>query len=65
MQNRFAEMECLVCGIYFKIKLESEEYIPDMKFLFCPICGSNECKALWIDHDKTNYNGNKNNKNIK
>jgi hypothetical protein len=57
MSNRFAEMVCPTCDISFKIKLESNQYIPDERFLFCPICGSIECKARWIDHDKTNYNG--------
>jgi hypothetical protein len=60
MQSRFAEITCPVCCIDFKIKLESDEYVPDMTYLFCPLCGGNDCKASWIDHDKTNYNGGKN-----
>jgi hypothetical protein len=58
MQSRFAEISCPICCIDFKIKLESDEYIPDMSYLCCPICGSLECKANWIDHDKTHYNNN-------
>ena len=54
MQNRFAEIECLTCGIEYKIKMRSEEYIPDEKFLFCPICGGKECKARWIDQNGSN-----------
>ena len=55
MQNRFAEIECSTCGIEFKIRLKSYEYIPDMQYLFCPICGGEFCRAKWIDH--TNKNG--------
>jgi len=51
MQSRFAEITCPVCCIDFKIKLESDEYVPDMAYLFCPICGGIDCKARWIDHD--------------
>ena len=61
MQSRYAEISCEVCGIDFKILLESEEYIPDEKYLCCPICGGNDCKARWIDHDKTNYGNGRNN----